>query len=141
MSTPDLPTAARRWADEARLHVNALSPDNYARLLHADFVQESRRSAPFTFNREQALGSVDTMRQMGLHVGGIDVAVAGAYHLLTQRRYEHRQGVVELLAVTAWTTDGLLLRMIEFELDALDDAMVELGTLAGEDPIIVNAYW
>lgn len=139
MSTPDLPTSAQRWADEARLNVNALSPDGYARLLHADFVQESRRSAPFTFNRAQALGSVDTMRRMGLHVGGVDVAVAGAYHLLTQRRYEHRQGVVELLAVSAWTPDGLLLRMIEFELDALDDAMGELGTLAGENPIIVNA--
>ncbi|MEO1057758.1 MAG: hypothetical protein AAFY28_12655 [Actinomycetota bacterium] len=138
MNETDLPTPAQQWADEARLHVNALSPDNYRRIVHPDFVQESRRSAPFTANREQALGSIETMRQMGLHVAGVTVAVAGPHHLLTRRRYEHRQGVVELLAITEWTADGKIIRMIEFEVDALDDAVDELRSAAGDEPLIVE---
>ncbi len=138
MSETELPTPAQRWADEARLHVNALSPDNYRRIVHPDFVQESRRSAPFTSNRDQALGSIETMRQMGLHVGGVTVAVAGPHHLLTRRRYEHRQGVSELLAVTEWTDDGRIIRMVEFEDDALDDALAELGSAAGQQPVMLD---
>ena len=130
-------TLAQRWAREARRLVNEPTLTGYEQVLDAEFEQESRRTVTFLYNRQQVLGSIDTMRRMGLHVDGDDVAVAGQHHLLTARHYEHRRGKTEVLAVTAWTESGRLRRMIEFDEDGMEDALAELETLAATAPVIL----
>ena len=130
-------TSAQRWARDARRLVNEPTMTGFDQLLHRDFVQESRRTVAFEYTRRQVLGSVDTMRRMGLHVHGDDLAVAGQHHLLTRRRYEHRQGATQLLVVTAWTEDGLLLRMVEFDDADVHVALAELEALSGLPPVVL----
>lgn len=130
-------TSAQRWARDVRRQINERTMTGYEQFLDEGFVQESRRSLGFSYNREQALGSIDTLRQMGLHVDGEDVATAGQLHLLTRRRYEHRQAVTVLLAVTAWTAEGRLHRMVEFDAAALPAALAELESLAATSPVLL----
>jgi hypothetical protein len=90
------------------------------------------------FNRTQVLGSLEMMSQMGLTVGGTDIATAGDRCLLTQRSYLHPTGNVELLAVSVWDEQGHLLRFVEFDADAVDDALATLGEMSGE-PLVMCA--
>lgn len=75
------------------------------------------------------------MKEMGLHVAGDPIAVAGDLHLLIRRRYLHDQDTVELLAISAWNADGRLVRLVEYDADALDAALAALAELSGE-PVI-----
>jgi hypothetical protein len=101
-------------------------------MLADDFVQESYRSGSLTLRREGMLGTVRMMKEMGLHVAGEPVAVAGDLYLLTRRRYLHEHEVVELLAISEWNADGRLVRLVEYDADALDEALAALGDLSGE---------
>ncbi|HSP29684.1 MAG TPA: hypothetical protein VLN74_14115, partial [Ilumatobacteraceae bacterium] len=101
-------------------------------------VQESRRSAPFEFNRTQVLGSLEMMSQMEMTVGGTDIATAGDRCLLTRRTYRHRTGSAELLAVSVWDDHGHLVRFVEFDADALEDALATLAAVSGE-PVVMCA--
>lgn len=125
-------TRAQRWAREAHAAIEASGPAGLASLLSDDFVQESRRGTPNATRREGLLGTVRVMRDMDLHVAGTHVAIAGDLHLLTRRVYRHDDQVVELLAVSAWNEDGQLSRLVEFDLDALDDALDVLADLSDE---------
>ncbi|HSP30234.1 MAG TPA: hypothetical protein VLN74_16915 [Ilumatobacteraceae bacterium] len=133
--TDDGRTSAQRWADDARDALNATGLAGFGKFLADDFVQESRRSAPFEFNRTHVLGSLQTMTQMGLTVDGTDIATAGDRCLLTLRTYRHRTGSVELLAVSVWDDQGHLVRFVEFDADALDDALATLADVSGE-PVV-----
>ena len=134
--TDDGRTSAQRWADEARDTLNATGLVGFSSFLADGFVQESRRSAPFEFNRTQVLGSLEMMSQMEMTVGGTDIATAGDRCLLTQRTYRHRTGSVELLAVSVWDDQGHLVRFVEFDADALDDALATLADVSGE-PVVM----
>jgi len=134
----DAPTSARRWAEEARSTLEATGLAGFSRLLADDFVQESRRSAPFEFNRTQVLGSLEMMSQMEMTVDGTDIATAGDRVLLTRRTYRYRTGSAELLAVSVWNDEGHLVRFIEFDADALDDALATLAEVSGE-PVVMCA--
>ncbi|HSP27708.1 MAG TPA: hypothetical protein VLN74_04095, partial [Ilumatobacteraceae bacterium] len=81
--THDDRTSAQHWADEARNTLNATGLAGFGKFLADGFVQESRRSAPFEFNRTQVLGSLEMMSQMEMTVGGTDIATAGDRCLLT----------------------------------------------------------
>jgi hypothetical protein len=125
-------TSAQQWADEARRALNTTGLAGFSKFLADGFVQESRRSAPFEFNRTQVLGSLELMVQMELSVGGTDIATAGDRCLLTRRRYRHRTGSAELLAVSVWDDEGHLVRFVEFDADALDDALAALADVSGQ---------
>lgn len=137
--TDDGRTSAQRWADEARDTLNATGLAGFSSFLADGFVQESRRSAPFEFNRTQVLGSLEMMSQMEMTVGGTDIATAGDRCLLTRRTYRHRTGSVELLAVSVWDDQGHLARFVEFDADALDDALATLADVSGE-PVVMCTH-
>ena len=136
--THDDRTSAQHWADEARNTLNETGLAGFGKFLADGFVQESRRSAPFEFNRTQVLGSLEMMTQMQLTVGGTDIATAGDRCLLTRRTYRHRTGSAELLAVSVWDDQGHLVRFVEFDADAVDDALATLADVSGE-PIVMCA--
>lgn len=124
-------TPAERWAMEAHALVEADGPDGIAHLLTDDFVQESHRVEL----RETGTGFLDTvrmMREVGMHVTGHVVATAGDLCVLTHREYLHGNSTVALLAISCWTTDGRLQRLIEFDADDLDRALAVLGEVSGE---------
>ena len=128
-------TSAQQWAERAHALIEAKGPEGLAGVLRDDFVQESRTS--LKVRRDGLLGSSRSMREMGLHVSGSSVAVAGDRCVLTRRLYTNASSVVELLAVSVWDEDGLLVRLIEFNVDALDDALVELARVAGEPAVLL----
>lgn len=128
-------TRAQRWARAAHAAIEERGPDGLAAVLSDDFVQESRRGTPNATRRDGLLGTVRVMRDMDLHVAGSHLAIAGDLHLLTQRSYRHDDQIVELLAVSAWNDDGRLSRLVEFDVDALDDALEVLAELS-DDPIV-----
>jgi hypothetical protein len=128
-------TSAQQWADEARTALNAAGLAGFNRFLADGFVQESRRSMPLEFNRTQVLGSLEMMSQMQMTVGGTDIATAGDRCLLTRRTYRHRTGSTDLLAVSVWDDEGHLVRSIEFDADAIDDALATLAEVSGEQVV------
>lgn len=124
-------TSAQRWAMEAHELVEAGGPDGIAHLLTDDFVQESRRVEL----RETGFGFLQTvrvMRDMGMHVSGRIVATAGDLCVLTLREYHHPRSMVSLLAVSVWTEDGRLRRLIEFDAHDTESALEVLGEVSGE---------
>ena len=134
-SGPQQPTSAQRWAEAAHRAVEAAGPEGLSDVLADDFVQESHRGGSITVRREGLLGTVRMMREMGLHVAGEPIAVAGDLHLLLRRRYLHDQDTVELLAISAWNADGRLARLVEYDAGALDEALDALAELSGE-PVV-----
>lgn len=128
-------TSAQRWAARAHALIEAKGPDGLAEILRDDFIQESRTS--MVVKREGLLGTTRTMREMGLHVNGAAVAVAGDLCVLTRRSYANASRVVELLAVSVWDENGCLVRLIEFDVDALDAALAELAQVAGEPAVLL----
>ena len=129
------PTSAQRWASEAHRRIEARGRDGLATILSEDFVQESRRGLGFRFDRQSVLGTVRSMRDLGMHISGAPVAVAGDRCLLTRRAYAHGATVVELLAVSVWNEDGTLRRLVEFDVDDLDEALATLGEVSGNEPV------
>lgn len=127
----DPETSAQRWARAAHAAIEASGPAGLADVLSDEFVQESHRGIPSATRRNGLLGTVRMLRDMDLHVAGDHLAVAGDLHLLTRRSYRSGDQVVELLAVSAWTEDGRLRRLVEFDLDDLDAALGALGELSG----------
>lgn len=126
-----LPTSAQRWAEAAHRAIEASGPDGLSGVLADEFVQESHRRAPIAIRREGLLGTVRMMKEMGLHVAGEPIAVAGDLHLLMRRRYLHERETVELLAISEWNADGRLVRLVEYDADALDASLATLAELAG----------
>ncbi len=124
-------TSAARWAAQAHHVIETSGRDGLAALLADDFVQESRRGVGFTFDRQALLGTVRSMRELGMHVSGTAIAVAGDRCLLTRRAYQHGATAAELLAVSVWSEDGRLSRLIEFDVDDLDSALQTLGDVSG----------
>ena len=135
----DQPTSAQRWADAAHSAIEAAGPAGLSDILADDFVQESYRSGSLTVRREGMLGTVRMMKEMGLHVAGEPVAIAGDLHLLTRRRYIHERDTVELLAISEWNADGRLVRLIEYDVGALDEALAALAEVSGEPVIQLDA--
>jgi hypothetical protein len=129
------PTSAERWAEDAHRAIEASGPDGLSHVLADEFVQESHRSGSIAIRREGLLDTVRMMKTMDLHVAGEPIAVAGDLHLLTRRRYLHEHDTVELLAISAWNADGLLLRLVEYDAGALDEALAALAELA-EEPVV-----
>lgn len=138
-SQPNQPTSAQRWADAAHRAIEAAGPAGLSDMLADDFVQESYRSGSLTLRREGMLGTVRMMKEMGLHVAGEPVAIAGDLHLLTRRRYVHERDMVELLAISEWTADGRLVRLVEHDADALDEALAVLADLSGAPVVRLDA--
>jgi hypothetical protein len=134
-SGPQQLTSAQRWAEAAHRAIEASGPDGLRDVLADEFVQESHRSGSITIRREGLLGTVQMMKEMGLHVAGEPIAVAGDLHLLMRRRYLHERETVELLAISAWNTDGRLARLVEYDADSLDEALAALSELSGE-PVV-----
>ena len=132
---PNQPTSAQRWAVAAHSAIEAAGPAGLGDILADDFVQESHRSGSLSVRREGMLGTVRMMKEMGLHVAGEPVAVAGDLHLLTRRRYVHERDTVELLAISEWSVDGRLVRLVEYDAGALDAALAALADLSGE-PVV-----
>lgn len=129
------PTRAERWAEDAHRAIEARGPEGLSVLLADEFVQESHRSGSIAIRREGLLDTVRMMKAMDLHVAGEPIAVAGDLHLLTRRRYLHERDTVELLAISAWNADGLLVRLVEYDAGALDEALAALAELA-EEPVV-----
>jgi hypothetical protein len=134
-SRPQRPTSAQRWAEAAHRAIEASGPDGLSDVLADEFVQESHRSRSIAIRREGLLGTVRMMKEMDLHVAGEPIAVAGDLHLLMRRRYLHERESVELLAISAWNANGCLVRLIEYDARALDDALAALAELSGE-PVV-----
>lgn len=128
-------TRAQQWATAAHDAIEAEGPAGLVPLLDDDFVQESHRGIPNSASGDALLGTVRVMRDMNTHVAGVHVAVAGDLHLLTRRAYRHDDDVVELLAVSAWTEEGKLSRLVEFDAGAIDHALQVLAELSRE-PVI-----
>ncbi|GEM_PF-4870646 len=128
-------TRAQLWAAAAHEAIEAEGPAGLVPLLGDDFVQESHRGMQTSATGEALLGTVRVMRDMDTHVAGVHVAVAGDLHLLTRRAYRHGNDVVELLAVSEWTEEGKLSRLVEFDADAVDQALDVLAEMSGE-PVV-----
>lgn len=126
---------AQRWAIAAHEAIEADGPAGLLPLLSDDFVQESHRGLHTSATGDALLGTVRVMRDMDTHVAGVHVAVAGDLHLLTRRAYRHGDDVVELLAVSAWTDEGKLSRLVEFDAGALEQALQVLAELSRE-PVV-----
>ena len=137
--TSDGRTNAQQWAEDARNTLNETGLAGFGKFLADGFVQESRHSKPFVFDRTQVLGSLELMWQMDMTVGGTDIATAGDRCLLTNRTYQHRTGSAELLAVSVWDDEGHLVRFVEFDADALDDALATLAEVSGEPVVMCSA--
>lgn len=129
-------TAAEDWAMEAHRLVDSKGPDGIAHLLTDDFVQESYRNE-LRKSGNVFLETVQLMYDMGLHVSGKVVATAGDYCVLTHRVYHHPTRDVELLAISQWTPDGHLRRLVEFDAADLERALAMLGDIAGEPVDVV----
>jgi hypothetical protein len=123
-------TPAERWAIEAHALVEADGPDGIARLLTDDFVQETYR-VQLQGTGTGFLETVRSMREMGLHVSGRVIATAGDFHVLTHREYHHPTSTVTLLAISEWTAEGRLRRLIEFNDDDTEHALEVLADVAG----------
>jgi hypothetical protein len=132
---PEQPTSAQRWAEAAHRAVEADGPAGLSGLLADDFLQESHRGGSITIRREGLLGTVRMMKEMGLHVAGEPIAVAGDLHLLLRRRYLHGPDTVELLAISVWNADGHLARLVEYDAEELDEALAHLAELSRE-PVV-----
>ena len=130
-SGPERPTNAQQWAEAAHRAIEAEGPAGLSEVLADEFVQESHRGGSITIRREGLLGTVRMMKEMGLHVAGEPIAVAGDLHLLIRRRYLHEHDTVELLAISVWNADGRLVRLIEFDAGALDEALATLAEMSG----------
>jgi hypothetical protein len=128
-------TSAQRWAAQAHTIIEEEGQAGLAHLLADGFVQETHRGVPQAIRRDGLLGTVRSMRDMGLHVSGVTVATAGDLCVLTHRSYRHGPTTVELLAISVWTVDGLLERLVEFEVGALDEALTTLADATGE-PVV-----
>ncbi len=131
-SKPQRPTSAERWAEAAHRAIEASGPAGLSEVLAEEFVQESHRSGSISIGREGLLDTVRMMKAMDLHVAGEPIAVAGDLHLLMRRCYLHERDTVELLAISAWDTGGRLVRLVEYDAGALDEALAALAELAGE---------
>lgn len=127
-----LQTPARGWAIHAHEIIDQRGVRALAGLLSDDFVLESRRGPGLTVDAPRLLGTFEEMRSLGMHVSGQTVAVAGPWCVLTRRRYHHRDDAVELLAVSVWNSDGKLERLIEFDPDALEEALSALADASGQ---------
>ena len=134
-SGPRRATSAQRWAEAAHRAIETAGPEGLSGVLADDFVQESHRGGSLAIRREGLLGTVRMMKEMGLHVSGEPIAVAGDLHLLIRRRYLHDHDTVELLAISAWNSDGRLVRLVEYDDGALDEALAALAELSGE-PVV-----
>ena len=132
---PQRPTSAERWAEAAHRAIEASGPEGLSGVLADEFVQESHRSGSITIRRAGFLDTVRMMKTMDLHVAGEPIAVAGDLHLLMRRRYLNERETVELLAISAWNADGRLVRLVEYDAAALDEALAALAELAGE-PVV-----
>ena len=138
-SGPQRPTSAQRWAEAAHRAIEAPGPDGLSDVLADDFILESHRSGPIAIRREGLLDTAQMMKAMGLHIAGETIAVAGDLHLLMLRRYLHERDTVELLAVSAWNADGHLVRLVEYDASAIDEALAALGELSGEVVVRLDA--
>ena len=130
-------TSAERWAMAAHALVEADGPAGIAHLLTDDFVQESHRVGL----REHGTGfleTVQTMREMGLHVSGRVVATAGDLFVLTRREYHHPTSTVVLLAISEWTSAGQLRRLIEFDADDTANALAILFEVSGAPVVSIE---
>lgn len=130
-------THAQRWTEMARQIIENEGRDSFDSLLTHNFVQESRRVDHFGLDRAALLALYDTMKELDFHITGVDIAVAGQFHVLTRRGYTTPQTSTELLAISEWSAGGRLNRLIEFDLDELDKALAELGEAAGEPVVMV----
>ena len=117
--------------------VEADGPDGIAHLLTDDFVQETHR-VQLQGTGTGFLETVQSMREMGLHVSGQVIATAGDLHVLTHREYRHPTSTVTLLAISEWTPEGRLRRLIEFDTGDTDRALEVLGEVAGEPVVRVG---
>ena len=79
------------------------------------------------------LGAVATLtgNLTGARPGWFVDVGAGDLHLLIRRRYLHEHDTVELLAISVWNADGRLVRLIEFDAGALDEALATLAEMSG----------
>lgn len=132
------PTSAQRWAEAAHRAIEAEGPSGLSDVLADEFVQESHRGGSITIRRDGLLGTVRMMKEMGLHVAGEPLAVAGDLHLLIRRRYLHGPDTVDLLAISVWTADGRLTRLIEYDADELDEALTALADCSGEPVVVLD---
>jgi hypothetical protein len=130
-------TKAQRWSVQAHQAVETRGPSGLDDILSADFVQETHRGRLQRITRAAFLETARSLRELDLHVEGAPIAVAGDHCVLTRRSYVHSGVGVELLAVSVWDDDGRLTRLIEFDPDALDDALAELALVAGEPAVMV----
>jgi hypothetical protein len=126
------PTRAQVWAQHAYELITARGAAGLAEVLADDFEQDSRRGPGIRLDSRRLLDTVTAMRELGMRVAGSPVAVAGECCLLTRRHYTQMGREVELLAVSVWTEDGHLARLIEFDADHLDEALSALGEVSGE---------
>ncbi len=131
-------TSAQRWAVQAHAIIEAEGQQGLARLLADGFVQETHRGVPQAIRRDGLLGSVRSMRDMGLHVSGVTVATSGDLSVLTRRSYRHGPTTVDLLAISVWTTDGLLERLIEFDVSSLEEAVAMLAGITGQPVVLLD---
>ena len=134
-SVPQRLTSAERWAEAAHRAIEASGPEGLSAVLADDFVQESHRSGSIAIRRDGLLDTVRMMKAMDLHVAGEPIAIAGDLHLLMRRRYLHERETVELLAISAWNPAGRLVRLVEYDAGALDEALAALAALSRE-PVV-----
>jgi len=135
-ATPPSETSAQRWAARAHELIETEGPPGLEGLLADGFVQETHRGIPQAIRRDGLLGTVRSMRDMGLHVSGVTVATAGDLSVLTRRSYRHGPTTVELLAISVWTADGLLERLVEFDVGSLEEALEMLAGIT-EEPVVL----
>jgi len=132
-----VPTRAQILAQRAYELIESSGQTGLASVLADGFVHESRRGRHFDLDAPHLLDTLKTMRSLGMHISGITVAIAGERCVLTRRRYARVDREVELLAISKWTDDDRLERLIEFDPDDLDPALAALAEVSGEPVVIL----
>jgi hypothetical protein len=130
------PTTAQRLAQRAHELLELRDDENFADLLSDGFVHEPRLGEGFRFDRDHMMGTVHAAREFGMHISGTAVAVAGDNCVLTRRAYQQGARSSQLLAISMWSDNGKLERLIEFDADDLDAALEALAEVS-DDPVIV----
>ncbi len=133
------PTTATRTFEQAVTHLAAGNVDRFATLLAPDFVEDSRRALfRFRLDRAEFVEGLGVFFEQALTSHSETLAVAGDLDLLERREIGSDDEIVGAMYVVSSVDEaGLITRMVDFDEDALDDAVAELRRIHFDrlDPI------
>jgi hypothetical protein len=134
------PTSVERWQRELTAMINERRLDEFEARLAEGFTDDSRRTGySFVLDRDQSVTGLHVFVEQGLSIENLGVvATAGDLGGLYRCEVAGDDNVSSFLQIGVCDADGNLLRTIEFDDDALDDALAELGRISAEPVTVLD---